>query len=292
MADWIDVHHHLWRYDPERYAWIDDTMTILRRDYLPAEFDMELKSAQITGSVVVQAQQSLEETDWLLSLASSSEHLLGVVGWAPISRPDFPDILQRLSRHPKLKGLRHIIQDEPDDRFILRPDFNRGIGAIRASDLVYEILIHERHLSFAIEFVRRHPDQRFVLDHLAKPRIRDRKMHPWKTQLAELARCDNVHCKLSGLVTEADWRTWTANDLRPYFGIALDAFGPRRLMAGSDWPVCLLASSYARRWDTVHDFLGQLSPPDRDAILGNNAIELYRLQPALPRNTNNQGFLK
>jgi L-fuconolactonase len=237
--------HHLWRYDLEHYAWIDDRMGVLRRDYSAPEFESELRSANMAGSVVVQARQSLEETDWLLSVASSSERILGVVGWAPIASPEFPEILQRLSRNSQLKGLRHIVQDEPDDHFILRPDFNHGVAAMKGSGLVYEILIHERHLPFAIEFVSSHPEQAFVLDHLGKPRIREGKIDPWQAQLTELARLENVWCKLSGLVTEADWRKWTVRDLRPYFHAALDAFGPRRLMAGSDWPVCLLASSYA-----------------------------------------------
>jgi L-fuconolactonase len=279
MADRIDAHHHLWHYDPGNYSWIDDRMSVLRRDYLAAEFAGELKSAHITGSVVVQARHSLEETDWLLSLASTSAQILGVVGWAPIASPDFPGILHLLSRHSKLKGLRHIIQDEPDDRFILRPDFNHGIAAMKGSGLVYEILIHERHLPFAIEFVSCHTDQVFVLDHLAKPRIRERRMDPWQAQLTELARHENVWCKLSGLVTEANWQTWTVNDLRPYFDVALDAFGPRRLMAGSDWPVCLLATSYARWWETVDELVRELPEADRDAILGTNAVEIYRLQP-------------
>ena len=278
MADRIDAHHHLWRYDAEHYGWIDDRMSALRRDYLAAEFGGELKSEHITGSVLVQVQQSLEETDWLLSQASASEWIRGVVGWAPISSPEFPGILRRLCHQDKLRGLRHIVQDEPDERFILRPDFNRGIAAMTGSGLVYEILIYERHLPLAIEFVSRHPGQVFVLDHLAKPRVRERELDPWRARLTELARHENVWCKLSGLVTEADWQRWTVNDLHPYFNVALDAFGPRRLMAGSDWPVCLLASSYARWWETVHELLGQLSEEDRDAILGKNAVEVYRLQ--------------
>jgi L-fuconolactonase len=281
MAERIDAHHHLWQYDPVRYGWIDDRMAALRRDYLISDFEQELKSAGIAGSIVVQAQQSLDETEWLLSVAES-ESLLGVVGWAPIASPDFPGVLQRLSGHKKLKGLRHIIQDETDDRFILQPDFNRGITEMKKSGLVYEILIYERHLPYAIEFVHRHPDQVFVVDHIAKPRIREGKMDPWRTQLGELARHENVYCKLSGMVTEADWGTWTTAVLRPYFDVVLDAFGPRRLMAGSDWPVCLL-SSYSRWWATVQDFVSQLSEADRDAILGTNAIEVYRLHDSFQR---------
>ena len=288
MVERIDAHHHLWQYDPVRYGWIDDRMAVLRRDYLIADFEQELKSAGIVGSVVVQAQQSLDETEWLLSVATESESLLGVVGWAPIDSADFPEALHRLSGRKKLKGLRHIVQDEPDDRFLLRPDFNRGITEMKKSGLVYEILIYERHLPYAIEFVHRHPGQVFVLDHIAKPRIREGKIDPWQKQLAELARHENVYCKLSGMVTEADWGAWTTAALRPYFDVALDAFGPRRLMAGSDWPVCLLAASYSRWWTTVQDFVGELSQADRNAILGTNAIEVYRLHDSLqtPRRGN------
>jgi L-fuconolactonase len=185
--------------------------------------------------------------------------------------------LERFAGQTKLKGLRHIIQDEPDDRFILRQDFNRGIALMKTSGLIYEILIHQHHLPCAVEFVDQHPDQVFVLDHLAKPRIREGKIDPWQKYLANLARRENVYCKISGMVTEADWSNWRPEDLRPYFDVVLDVFGPRRLIAGSDWPVCLLAASYERWWQTLREFLSDLSASEQDCILGTNAVRVYRL---------------
>jgi L-fuconolactonase len=205
MVERIDAHHHLWRYTPQNYVWIDESMSRLRRDFLEDDFEVELRAAGFAGSVAVQARQSNGETDWLLSLAGSSPSIRGVVGWAPLASKCFPVELERLSRQTKLKGLRHIIQDEPDPNYMLRPDLNRGIEAMRNSGLVYDILIFERHLPATIQFVDRHPEQVFVLDHVAKSRIRDRILDPWKHNILELARCSNVYCKISGMVTEADW---------------------------------------------------------------------------------------
>jgi L-fuconolactonase len=201
----------------------------------------------------------------------------GVVGWAPLASKCFPVELERLSRQTKLKGLRHIIQDEPDPNYMLRPDLNRGIEAMRNSGLVYDILIFERHLPATIQFVDRHPKQVFVLDHVAKPRIRDRILDPWKHNILELARCSNVYCKISGMVTEADWSAWAAEDLRPYVDVVLEAFGPGRLMVGSDWPVCLLACTYRKWFETLNVLLGSLSASEQDRIFGGTATEVYRL---------------
>ena len=283
MADRVDAHHHFWRYDPQGYAWIDECMSVLKRDCLPEEFARELSSAGWAGSVVVQTRQTTEETDWLLSLATQSTSLWGVVGWAPIADAGFPSLLERLRAQNKLKGLRHVIQDEPDDHFILRPDFNRGIAEMKGSGLVYEILIHERHLPAAIVFVDRHPDQVFVLDHLAKPPIAEGKLDPWRGHIVELARREHVHCKVSGMVTEANWSGWTSAKLRPYFDVVLDAFGPGRLIAGSDWPVCLLATTYARWSQTLNGFVNELSPTEQDCILGTNAIRVYQLHDSQNR---------
>lgn len=258
-------------------------MSVLKRDYLPEEFARELSSAGWAGSVVVQARQTMEETDWLLSLAAQSAKLWGVVGWAPIADAGFPSLFERLGDQNKLKGLRHIIQDEPEDRFILRPDFNRGIAAMKDSGLVYEILIRERHLPAAIEFVDRHSDQVFVLDHLAKPRIAEGRLDPWRTHIVELARREHVYCKVSGMVTEADWSGWTPADLRPYFDVVLNAFGPGRLIAGSDWPVCLLATTYAQWCQTLGGFVSELSTTEQDCILGTNAVQVYRLHQSQDR---------
>src|SRR5262249_10074830 len=188
----------------------------------------------------------------------------GVVGWAPFASPEFSKSLDRLRSKPKLKGLRHIVQDETDDEFILREDFNGGIAALQGSGLVYDILIYERHLPAAIAFVDRHPNQLFVLDHIGKPRIAQRKLEPWRSNIRELAQRENVYCKLSGLVTEADWKNWQPADLRPYLQVVLDAFGPSRIMVGSDWPVCLLASSYERWFFTLGEFLASLSANEQE----------------------------
>jgi L-fuconolactonase len=277
MAERIDAHHHLWKYTETEYGWISSEMGALRRDFLPRDLQNEIASAGIDGAVTVQARQTLEETRWLLQLAEENSFLRGIVGWAPLAGADFPQYLDEFAAHPKLKGLRHVIQDEPDDAFILREDFNRGVSALAATGLVYDILIHERHLPFAAQFVDRHPNQVFVLDHLAKPLIRQRVISPWREHLKEVAARPNVHCKISGMVTEADWSQWTIEDLQPYFDAALESFGPERLLAGSDWPVCLLASSYGRWWETLGNLVSGLSGSEQEKILGENAVRVYRL---------------
>lgn len=277
MAERIDAHHHLWRYNPQEFGWISDRMSLLRRDFLPGDFGKELSAEGRSGSVAVQARQSLEETDWLLSLAAKASFLRGVVGWAPIASKAFPEQLATLAAKPKLKGLRHVIQDEPDDNYILGPEFNRGIAAMKGSGLAYDILIFARHLPAAIEFVDRHPSQVFVLDHMAKPAIKDHALEPWRRYIAELSRRENVYCKLSGIVTEADWSSWSIADLQPYVDVVLQAFGARRVMAGSDWPVCLLATSYRKWADTLEALLARLSKAEQDRIFGGTAIEAYRL---------------
>jgi L-fuconolactonase len=243
----IDSHQHFWKYNAQEYGWIADdvSMAALRRDFLPADLQPALAAAGIDGAISVQARQSLEETEWLLDMAERHDFLVGVVGWAPLTDPDIARTVEKLAARGKLVGLRHIVQGEPDDRFLLRDDFNRGIDALEAFDLAYDILIYERQLPAAIEFVDRHPRQRFVLDHIAKPRIRDGAISPWRENLRELARHENVWCKLSGVATEADFKHWTEAQLRPYIDAAIEAFGSRRMMFGSDWPVCLAAISYA-----------------------------------------------
>ena len=252
-------------------------MGVLRSDFLPPDLDKELRSAGIDGAVAVQAQQTLTETAWLLSLADQFSFIRGVVGWAPITSEDFSTHLDHLRSHRKLKGLRHIIQSEPDDNFILNASFNRGIARLKNTGLVYDILIFDRHLPAATQFVDRHPQQRFVLDHVAKPRIRERVLDPWRRNIAELAKRENVYCKISGMVTEADWGAWSQHDLWPYLEVALEAFGPQRLMVGSDWPVCLLAVSYSVWFQVLNAFLAKLAVAQRERILGGTASEVYGL---------------
>jgi L-fuconolactonase len=273
----LDAHHHLWRYSADEYGWIDDAMEPLRRDFLPADLTAEMRAAGVEGAIAVQARQTLEETRWLLDLADRNEAIRGVVGWAPIASGEFAAALEEFKGRPKLKGLRHVVQAEPDQGYLLREDFNRGIGVLRGSGLVYEVLIYEHQLPHTIEFVDRHPDQVFVLDHIAKPRIRERVLEPWAGKMCELARRENVSCKLSGMVTEADWNGWTLEGLRPYLDVVVEAFGPQRLMAGSDWPVCLVACGYAQWFGVLAEYFAGFSEAECEAVFGGTAKRVYRL---------------
>lgn len=274
----IDAHQHFWIYDAAEYGWIDDSMTALRRNFLPSDLKPELERNGVQGCVAVQARQSLEETRWLLQLAEQSSFVLGVVGWVDLCAQDVREQLKSLAANPKLVGVRHIVQAEPDDRFLLRPDFMRGVAALEEFDLAYDVLIYTKHLPVAAEFVQKLPRQRFVLDHLAKPPIRDREVNLWEREIRGLSTFPNVFCKLSGLVTEADWANWKADDLKPYLDVAFDAFGAERLMFGSDWPVCLAAASYSRVAGAIKDYLASRTDGERDAVLGGNAQRFWRLK--------------
>lgn len=274
----IDAHQHFWIYNPGEYGWIDDSLAVLQRNFLPEDLKPELENNGFHGSVAVQARQSLEETKWLLELADRSPTILGVVGWVDLCSPDCRTQLKQLAANPKLVGIRHIVQSEPDDRFLLRSDFLRGISMLEEFDLAYDILIYARHLPAAVEFAEKFPRHRFVLDHLAKPLIKAQEIEVWGHGIRRLAELPNVFCKLSGLVTEADWKHWKPQDIAPYLEIALDSFGPSRVMIGSDWPVCLVASSYSRTMDVVRGFLQTYSPDLGEAILGGNARRFWKLK--------------
>jgi L-fuconolactonase len=235
-----------------------------------------LDQAGVDTTVAVQARQSLEETDWLLSLAEENDWIAGVVGWVPLVDADIEKILDQLSAYPKLKGVRHVLQGEPD-AYMERADFNAGIALLRQFSLTYDVLVLERQLPTAIRFVDRHPDQVFVLDHVAKPLISAHELEPWRTNMLEIARRPNIACKLSGMATEADFDSWTEEDLKPYVETALEAFGPERLLFGSDWPVCTVASSYKRWADTVQALIAELSVDEQAMIFGSNAESLYQL---------------
>ncbi len=275
----IDAHQHFWVYDPREFDWIDDSMAALRRDFLPAALKPELDRAGFQGCVAVQARQTLEETRWLLELAASSPFILGVVGWVDLRSPEIRSQLQALAGNPKLVGVRHVVQGEPDDRFLMRPEFLRGISALEEFDLAYDILIYTKHLPVAAEFVRQFPRQRFVLDHLAKPPIKSGSLHPWADGIRELASFPNVLCKLSGMVTEADWQGWKPEDMAPYLDVAFECFGPQRLMIGSDWPVCTVAAPYSRAMNVVKDYLARYPAQVQEAVLGENAQRFWKLTP-------------
>jgi len=274
----LDAHHHLWQYSREEYGWISAEMHVLARDFGPGDLRATVAKCGVTGSIAVQARQTIAETEGLLDVAEADDFVRGVVGWAPLVEPGIGEVLDRWSNRGKLRGLRHVVQDEPDDAFLLRDDFNRGVAESLRRGLTYDILIFARHLPTAAEFVDRHPSGRFVLDHIAKPRIAAGEIEPWRSQLAELARRPNVACKISGVVTEADWSTWTADSIRPYLHAALEAFGPSRLMYGSDWPVCLLAAEYERWIEVVTDWASQLSPSEQASFFHGAAETAYQLE--------------
>ena len=274
----IDSHQHFWRYTRDEYGWIDDSMAALRRDFLPADARREMDGAAIDACVAVQARQTLEETRWLLELAEANPFVAGVIGWIDLQAEDAAEQLARFRGQPKLVGVRHIVQSEPDDRFMLRPAFCRGISLLEDRDLTYDILIYPRHLQAAADLVARFPRQRFVLDHLAKPDIRSGERSEWEKGIRALAKFPLVFCKLSGLVTEADWTRWTPGEIRSYLDVAFECFGAHRLLAGSDWPVCTVAADYRRTVALLDDYLEGMPPATRDAVMGGNAARLWRLK--------------
>ena len=273
----IDTHHHFWNYSAKEYDWINDDMKAIRKDYLPVDLLKEIKAAGVDGAVSVQARQTVEESDWLLGMAEKNDFLKGVVGWVDLRAKGVDKDLERLAKHKKFKGVRHVVQGEPDDNFILGAAFNEGIKKLLKYDLRYDILILEKHLKPSIAFVDKHPKQVFILDHIAKPRIKERILSPWRENMLELAKRPNVYCKISGMLTEADWKKWSAADLAPYFDATLQAFGPKRLMLGSDWPVMLVAGKYKQWVDMVKLVVSRYSAAEQEQILYKNAVEAYKL---------------
>jgi L-fuconolactonase len=274
----IDAHQHFWRYDPAQYGWIDGSMAALRRDVMPEESAREMARAGFHACVAVQARQTFAETEWLLSLAGRHAFIAGVIGWVDLRADDARTWLKKAASNRRLVGVRHIVQSEPEDRFLLDPAFCRGIGLLEEFGLSYDILIYPRHLAVAAEFVARFPRQPFVLDHLAKPDIRSGRLDGWERDLRELAQFRNVWCKLSGLVTEADWNSWRSEQLRPCLDVAFDCFGPERLMIGSDWPVCTVAADYVRTIGVVLEYLSGRPREQQIAVLGRNAQKFWRLE--------------
>ncbi|MBI5289221.1 MAG: amidohydrolase family protein [Chloroflexi bacterium] len=275
----IDAHQHFWRYSPETHAWIDGGMAALKRDFLPPDLEPLLRASGFDGCVAVQAQQDPAETAWLLSLAEAHPFVRGVVGWVDLRSAEVERELERAAAHPRLRGVRHIVQSEPDG-FMSGVAFRRGIAALERHELAYDVLIYERQLAEAVELVRAFPRQRFVVDHIAKPDIRAHwsgaaTMDAWRDGMRALAAHDNVWCKLSGMVTEGDWSSWSPADFEPYLDVVLDAFGPDRCMIGSDWPVCTLADTYGEVTGIVTSYAERLSDSDREQILGRTATAFY-----------------
>ena len=270
----LDSHQHFWSYDAAQYPWIP-AGSPLHRDWLPEDLAPLLAASGLDGCIAVQARQTVEESRWLLALADRAAIVRGVVGWVDLRSEKVGAQLAELARHPKFRGVRHVVQDEPDADFMLGAEFQRGIGALHQFGLTYDILIFPKQLPAAIALARKFPDQPFVLDHIAKPPVKDGVLSPWREQIRELAKTPNVSCKVSGMVTEANWSGWKPADFAPFLDVVLNAFGVDRLMYGSDWPVCLLAGSYQQVHGLAGDFTKSFSPADQAKFFGGNAAKFY-----------------
>ena len=272
----IDAHQHFWKFDPVRDAWIDDSMEAIRRDFMPEDLEPHLKKNGIDGCVSVQADQSEDETTFLLNLAEEHDFIKGVVGWVDLQSPNLDQRLEYFSQFPDLKGFRHIIQAEPDG-FMMDETFIRNVNKLQLHDFSYDILIFEHQLNEAIKFVKQLPKVRLVIDHIAKPVIKESSFEEWAASMKKLASFRNVSVKLSGMVTEADWNHWQKKDFKPYLETCLEHFGADRLMFGSDWPVCLLAAEYEEVMEIIEDFISGLSETEREDIMGITASKFYQL---------------
>ena len=276
MNNRIDSHQHFWKFDPVRDSWIDDSMLKIQRDFLPNDLLPLLNENKFQGCVAVQAHQSEEQTNFLVDLASKNDFIKGVVGWVDLLDKNIAERLHHFSAYKKLKGFRHVVQGEADD-FMLRNDFRNGIAALKPFDYTYDILIFHRQLPAAIDLVNRFPNQTFVIDHIAKPDIKSGDIASWEKNIKEIAKAENVYCKISGMVTEADWKNWTREDFKPYLDIVTENFGVNRLMYGSDWPVCLVATSYEKMIGIVQDYYSSFTVSEQELIMGGNASRFYRL---------------
>jgi L-fuconolactonase len=273
----IDSHQHFWKYDPVNYSWIDDNMSVIRKDFMPSDLKKVYNENAVDGCVAVQAEQNLEQTDFLLKLASENDFIKGVVGWVDFRAENIDDVLEDYFKNKKLKGFRHVVQGEADNNFLLRPNFLNGIGFLEKYEYTYDILVLPHQLGATLEFVKHFPHQKFVIDHIAKPYIKDGFYYGWAALMKEIGKHDNVYCKLSGMITEADYNTWTPEQIHPYMNLVLEAFGPERVMFGSDWPVCLVAGNYNKVKQLTTDFIATLSTKEQAAIMGKNAIKFYNL---------------
>ena len=273
----IDSHQHFWKYDSLKHAWIDDSMAVLKRDFLPQDLEPILVKHQIDGCVAVQADQSKEETSFLIDLAEKHDFIKGIVGWVDLQAKDLEEQLSSYSENKWIKGFRHVLQDEPDNEFILQTEFINGLGKLSKFDFTYDILIFPKQLTSATKAVRLLPNQKFVLDHIAKPSIVNGELEEWKRGISELAKSENVYCKLSGMVTEAKWKKWNYDDFVPYMDFIMETFGSNRLLFGSDWPVCTLSGDYGQVLQIVDQYIKNLTNSEQAGILGENAVDFYKL---------------
>lgn len=273
----IDSHQHFWIYEIEKHAWIDDDMKVIRKDFLPDDLKTVYQENNVDGCVAVQADQTLAETDFLLDLAEKNDFVKGIVGWVDLRAANIDEVLNQYSKFSKLKGFRHVVQGEADHNFMLRPDFLNGITALEKYNFTYDILIFPHQLGAALELVRRFPNQKFVIDHIAKPYIKDGFYDGWASLMKAISEYPNVYCKLSGMTTEADYNNWTPEQIEPYMQLVLEVFGTNRILFGSDWPVCLVAGNYTKTKELVTNFIAKLNSEEQAAIMGGNAIQFYSL---------------
>lgn len=273
----IDSHQHFWKYNPQTHDWITDEMSVIQRDFLPSDLEPILKQNNIDGCVAVQADQSEAETDFLLDLAEKNSFIKGVVGWVDLLADDVYESLERYAEFTKIKGFRHIVQGESNSDFMLRPKFKNGITELGAYDFTYDILIYHFQLEQAINLVKLFPDQKFVIDHIAKPDIKSGEYAEWQINIKKIALHQNVYCKISGMVTEGEWQGWKTSDYKIYLDTVVKAFGTDRLMYGSDWPVCLVAGNYEEQLNIVQDYFSSFSTLEKKKIMGGNAVKFYKL---------------
>ncbi len=274
----IDSHQHFWNYEPEKHLWIDDEMSVIKRDFLSDDLQKVFAENGVDACVAVQADQTTEETNFLISIAENNNFIKGVVGWVNLRSESIEEDLLKYKKYDVVKGFRHVVQGEQDHNFMLRPEFLRGIELLGKYDLCYDILIFPHQLGAALELVKKFPNQKFVIDHIAKPYIKDGFFEGWAVMMREIAKHQNVYCKISGMITEAGYKTWTTEQVHPYMKLVLESFGAARVMYGSDWPVCLVAGNYSMVKALVTDFISDLSQEQQNAIMGGNAAKFYNLK--------------
>ena len=273
----IDAHQHFWKFDPIRDSWINDKMKIIQKDFLPADLEVLLRENGIDGTVVIQSDQSENENEFQLKNAYENDFIKGVVGWIDLQAESLEEKLIYYKQFKKLKGFRHVLQGEPQRDLMLQPAFKRGIGLLNKYGFTYDLLIFPDQLVYAKELVAEFPNQMFVLDHIAKPEIKNKNIDEWKRNILGLGARENVYCKISGMVTEADWQNWTRDDFIPYIDVVVNAFGTKRIMFGSDWPVCLVAAPYKKMKEIVDNYFSFFSKNEQKNFYGNTAIKFYNL---------------